>query len=154
MNYEHKNNPKRYFGNCKCISEAFSKNGSQWRNYWTSNKMNSYSLLGNSMSNNTIFLDVDTLTSQILIIFSPFVDNVEIINSWKFQPQTPYSSKVNKIWKFDTNGCSGVKSAILNLLFCNNYCSSHPFILKFGMGKFFGVRNPKSHLEDLKIDES
>ena len=49
---------------------------------------------GNSMSNHPIFLDVDTLTSQILLIFSLFVDNVEMINPWKFQPLTPNGSKV------------------------------------------------------------
>ena len=36
----------------------------------------------------------DTLTSQILFIFSLFVDDVEMINPWKFQPSTPYGSKV------------------------------------------------------------
>ena len=35
---------------------------------------------GNSMSNHPIFLDVDTLTSQILFIFSLFLDNVEMNN--------------------------------------------------------------------------
>ena len=102
------------------------------------------------MSNYPIFLDVDTFTSQILFIFSIFVDNVEMINPWKFQSLTVYGSKITEIWKFDRNVCSGVKSAILNLRFCNNYCSSHPFILKFGMGKFFGVRNPKITLRRLK----
>ena len=38
------------------------------------------SLPGNSMSNLPVFLDVDTLASQILFIFSLFVDNVEMIN--------------------------------------------------------------------------
>ena len=50
-------------------------------------------LMGNSMSSHSIFLDVDTLTSQILFIFSLFIDNVEMIkslkisalNSWGFQ---------------------------------------------------------------------
>ena len=31
------------------------------------------------------------------------------------------------------------------------YCFSHLFILKFGMGKFFGVRNPKITLTRLKV---
>ena len=35
-------------------------------------------------------------------------------------------------------------------VFCNNYCSSHPFILKCGMGKFFGVRNLKIRPRRLK----
>ena len=35
---------------------------------------------GNSAANQPIFLEVDTLTSQILLIFSLFVDNVEMIN--------------------------------------------------------------------------
>ena len=43
-------------------------------------------VMGNSMSNDPIFLDVDTLTSQILFIFSLFVDNNEMINPRKFQP--------------------------------------------------------------------
>ena len=41
----------------------------------------------NSMSNHPIFLDVDTLTSQILLIFSLFVDNVEISIPENFSPQ-------------------------------------------------------------------
>ena len=49
--------------------------------------------------------------------FSLFVDNVEMINPWKFQTSTLYKSKVIKIWNFDQNGCSRVKSAILNLCF-------------------------------------
>ena len=72
---------------------------------------------GNSMSNHPIFFDVDTLTSQILFIFSLFVYNVQMINPWKFQPSTPYGSKVIGIWKFDQNECSRVKSTILNLCF-------------------------------------
>ena len=32
--------------------------------------------------------------------------------------------------------------------------SSHPFILKFDTGKFFGVRNPKITLRRLKINQS
>ena len=65
--------------------------------------------VGNSMSNHP---GHDTLTSQILLIFLLFVDNVETINPWKFQTSTSYGSKVIKIWKFDWNGCS-----ILNLRF-------------------------------------
>ena len=68
-----------------------------------------------------------------------FVDSVEMINFWKFQPSSPYDSEVIEIWKFDQNGCSGVKSAILN------FSSSHPFILKSGMGKFFGGEKSKNH---------
>ena len=102
------------------------------------------------MSNHPIYLDVDTLTSQILFIFSLFVDNVEIINHWRFQSSTPYSSKVIEIWKFDQNQSSRVKSAIWIYFFNNNYCSSHLFILKFGMGKFFQVRNQKMTLRRLK----
>ena len=36
-----------------------------------------------------MFLDVDTLPLQILFILSQFVDNVEMINPWKFQFSTP-----------------------------------------------------------------
>ena len=32
------------------------------------------------MSSHPVFLDVDTLTSQILLTFSLFVDNVEMMN--------------------------------------------------------------------------
>ena len=73
--------------------------------------------MGNSMSNHPIFLDVDTLTSQIVFIFSLFVDNVEMVNPWKFQPSFPYGSNVIEIWKIDRNGCTGAKSAILILRF-------------------------------------
>ena len=38
-------------------------------------------IMDNSMSNSLTVLDVDTLTSQILFIFSLFVDNAEMINS-------------------------------------------------------------------------
>ena len=69
------------------------------------------------MSSHPVVLDVDTLTSQILLTFSLFVDNVEMMNPWKFQPSTPYSYKVTEIWKFDRNGFFGVKSAILNSRF-------------------------------------
>ena len=98
------------------------------------------------MSNHPIFLNVDTITSQILFIFSLFVDNVEMINPWKLQPSTPNGSKVIEIWKFDRNGCvPGWNTSLWIYVFCNNYCStSHTFILKFvmthNMGKFFGVR--------------
>ena len=52
------------------------------------------------MSNHSIFFDVDTLTFQILFIFfSLFVDNVKMINPWKFQPSTPCGSDVIKILK-------------------------------------------------------
>ena len=46
------------------------------------------------MSNHPIFLDIDTLTSQILFSFSLFVDNVEMINPCKFQPSTHTVSKL------------------------------------------------------------
>ena len=40
-----------------------------------------------------------------------------MINLQKFQPSTFDGSEVNEIWKFEQNGCSGVKFAILNLGF-------------------------------------
>ena len=46
---------------------------------------------GNSMSNHP---GHDTFTSQILFIFSLFVDIVEMINPRKFQSSTPYGSQV------------------------------------------------------------
>ena len=39
----------------------------------------------------------DTLISQILFIFSLFVDSVEMINPGKFQSSTPYGSEVIEI---------------------------------------------------------
>ena len=66
--------------------------------------------VGNSMSNHP---GHDTLTSQILLIFSLVVDNVETINPWKFQTSTSYGSKVIKIWKFDRNGCSSLNLRFL-----------------------------------------
>ena len=45
------------------------------------------------------------------------VDYVEMINPWQFRSSIPYGSKIIEIWKFNWNGCSRVKSAILNLLF-------------------------------------
>ena len=46
------------------------------------------------------------------------IQEIELFTDpWKFQPSTPYSSKVIEIWKFDRNGCSGVKSTILNICF-------------------------------------
>ena len=49
----------------------------------------------------------NTLTSQILFIFSLFVDSAEMINPWKFQLLTPYSSEVIEILKFDWHGVPG-----------------------------------------------
>ena len=72
-------------------------------------------LQSNSISNHP---GHDTLASQILLIFSLFLNSVEMMNQWKFQPASiPYSSNVIEIWKFDQNDCSGVKSTILNLSF-------------------------------------
>ena len=51
------------------------------------------------MSNHPIFLDVDTLTSQILFIFLLFVDNVAMINNPEnFSPQL---LTVPKLLKFE-----------------------------------------------------
>ena len=49
---------------------------------------------GNSISNHP---GHGTLTSQILLIFSSFVDSVEMMNPQKFQPSTPYGSEVIEI---------------------------------------------------------
>ena len=64
------------------------------------------------------------LPLKILFIFSLFVDNAQIINPLKFQPSTPYGFKAIEIWN----------SPFWIYVFCNNYCSTHPFIQKFGMG--------------------
>ena len=56
----------------------------------------SKTLMGNSMSNHPIFLDVDTLTSQILPTPSPPADNAHITNLQKLQPSTLHGSKVTK----------------------------------------------------------
>ena len=85
----------------------------------------------------------NTPTSQILFIFSLYVDG------WNDQ-SLKICSKVNEIWKSDQNGCSGVNPPFWIYVFCNNFCSSHPFILQFGMGKFFGVWNSKITLRRLK----
>ena len=69
-------------------------------------------LEGNSMSNHP---GHDILISQILFIFSLFVDTVQMINPWKLQLSISYGSEVIEIWKFNKNGCSRVKCAILNL---------------------------------------
>ena len=44
-------------------------------------------------------------------------------------------------WVFQSKICYFV----FLYVFCNNYCSSHPFILKFGMGKFFRGEKSKNH---------
>ena len=80
---------------------------------WFTSNSCLFVILSNSMSNHP---GHDPLTSQIFFIFSLFVDSVEMINPWKFQPSTLYGSKVTEIWKFDRNGCSGIKS-FLNLYF-------------------------------------
>ena len=48
------------------------------------------------MSNHPIFLDVDTLTSQILPTPSPPADNAHITNLQKLQPSTLHGFKVTK----------------------------------------------------------
>ena len=76
-----------------------------------------------------------------------------MINPWKFYPWTHYNSKVIEIWKFDRNGRSRVKSAILNLTFSVItivivILSSWNLIWV----TFFEVRNPKITLRRLKIE--
>ena len=102
------------------------------------------------MSNHPTFLDATTLTSQVLFLFSIFVDNLEMINPWNFDPSTPHGSKVIEIWKFDWNGCSRINLPFWIYVLCKNYCSSHPFILKFGVGKFLRVGDLKITLKRLK----
>ena len=48
------------------------------------------------MSNHPIFLDVDTLTSQILPTPSPPIDNVEMTTPRKLQPSALHGSKAAK----------------------------------------------------------
>ena len=102
------------------------------------------------MSNHPIFLDVDTLTSQTVFIFSLFVDNVEMVNPWKFQPYFPMVPMLLRFEKLTKMGVLGQNLPFWFYIFCYNYCSSHPFILKFGMGEFIGIRNPKITLRRLK----
>ena len=61
----------------------------------------------NSMSNHWIFLDVDTLTFQILFIFSLFVDNVEMINPENFSPQLLMVPKLLRSENLTDMGGSG-----------------------------------------------
>ena len=65
-------------------------------------------ILGKKLGNSWTQMTLDNLNIQEIELFT---------NPWKFQPSTPYSSKVIEIWKFDRNGCSGVKSTILNICF-------------------------------------
>ena len=48
------------------------------------------------MSNHPMFLNVDTLTSQIIHTPSPPTDNAEMANPLKLQPSTLYSSKATE----------------------------------------------------------
>ena len=48
------------------------------------------------MSNHPVFLDVDTLTSQILPTPSPPADNAKINNLQKLQPSTLHGSKATE----------------------------------------------------------
>ena len=106
--------------------------------------------VGNSMPNHLIFLDVDTLTSQILFISFTICRpcwndqslKISVLNSLWFQSY--WDLKMWPKWVFRD------KIHYFEFVFCNNYCSSHPFILKFGTGKFFEVRNPKITLRRLK----
>ena len=79
-----------------------------------------------------------TLTSQILFIFSLFVDSVEMINPWKFHLSTSYDSQVIKIWKFSVIAIFLVILSSWNL----------------GWVRFLGREIQKLHLEDLKINKS
>ena len=53
------------------------------------------------------------------------------------QPQSYWDLKTWPKWVFWVN------PSFFIYILCNNYCSSNPFILKFGMSKLFGARNPK-----------
>ena len=106
---------------------------------------------GNSMSNHPIFLDVDTLTSQILLIFSLFVDNVEMINPWKFQPLTPNGSKV--YWDFKIQPKWVFPGKTYHFEFTFSVITIVLIILSslnLVWVSFFGVRNPKITLKRLK----
>ena len=48
------------------------------------------------MSNHSIFLGVDTPTSQILLTTSPSADNAEMTNLRELQPSTLHCSKATE----------------------------------------------------------
>ena len=54
------------------------------------------------MSNHTILLDVDTLTSQILPTPSPPTDNAEMANPQDLQPQLSTVPKPLRLYWFDS----------------------------------------------------
>ena len=94
----------------------------------------------NSMSN---YPGHDTLTIQILFIFSIFLDSVEMIDPWKFKPSTPYGSEAIEICKFDQNGCF---SNIWHFEYLFSVITIVLVILSswnLVWVSFLGVRNPK-----------
>ena len=48
------------------------------------------------MSNHPVFLDVDTLTSQVLPTTSPPIDKAEMTTPRKLKPSTLHGSKATK----------------------------------------------------------
>ena len=120
----------------KFITKIYKKNWIYWKTYallnfnfvvilkitWITFKI----LFSNAFSRNDRVIPCQIIQHFCMLtplpltfcsFFSLFVDNVEMINPWKFQTSTLYKSKVIEIWNFDQNGCSRLKSAILNLCF-------------------------------------
>ena len=86
-----------------------------------------------------------TPITQILFIFSLFVDKVEIIKPWNFSPQLLTVPNLLRFEHLTKMGVPWLNPLFWIYVFCNNYCSSHPFMLKFGFGKFFGNEKSKNH---------
>ena len=112
-------------------------------------------LVGNSMSNHPIFLDVDTLTSPILFIFSACVDNFEIINPWKLYPlnsirfQSYWDLKVwpKRVFRVKIHHFELTFSVITIVLVI-------PSSWNLVWVIFWGWEIQKLHLEDLKTNQS
>ena len=92
--------------------------------------------VGNSISNHP---GHDTLTSQNIFSFAPFAGIIEIWELWKLQLLTSSGSCDIAIWKIVQNTLSGPK-------FSSNFWSKGAIKLKFGKGKFFGMRSSKTIL--------
>ena len=89
---------------------------------------------------------------QFFFIFAPFVDIIEIWKLWIFQLLTPSGSWVITIWKFEQNTLDPNPPFWIYAFF-NNFWSKGPIKLKFGTGKFFGMRSPKNHAYNTKTNQ-
>ena len=96
---------------------------------------------GNSISTHPIFLELDIFTSQNFFIFAPFIGIIEIWELWKFQLLVV--SEISLFKNLDKIPYGDQNLPFWIYVFFNNFRVKGSIKLKFGTGKFFGMRSPK-----------